>query len=156
MQYVKRLDEMTKEEYQETGGKAANLGEMIRAGFNVPGGFCVTGKSLDYLLEAGQIMPKIISIVEAMNFDDYNNIETKSAEIRQMPHIYTAVQKTYLFDHQKQQIVEVIQTAGPVEQGTHGCFECLHQWRSIPAPAEPALSQPSNVIDFTSYKTIKQ
>jgi pyruvate,water dikinase len=84
MQYVKRLDEMTKEEYQETGGKAANLGEMIRAGFNVPGGFCVTGKSLDYLLEAGQIMPKIISIVEAMNFDDYNNIETKSAEIRQM------------------------------------------------------------------------
>jgi len=84
MQYVKRLDEMTKEEYQEAGGKAANLGEMIREGFNVPGGFCVTGKSLDYLLEVRDIMPKIMELAETMNFDEYNDVETKSAAIRQM------------------------------------------------------------------------
>jgi len=84
MQYVKRLDEMTKEEYQEAGGKAANLGEMIRGGFNVPGGFCVTGKSLDYLLEVRDIMPKIMELAETMNFDEYNDVETKSAAIRQM------------------------------------------------------------------------
>lgn len=84
MHHVKRLDEMTKEEYRETGGKAANLGEMLRAGFNVPGGFCVTGQSLDYLLEAGDIMPKIMGIVESMNFDEYKDIETKSAAIREM------------------------------------------------------------------------
>ena len=84
MQYVKRLDEMTKAEFQETGGKAANLGEMIRGGFNVPGGFCVTGKSLDYLLEARDIMPKIMELVGTMNFDEYNDIETKSAAIREM------------------------------------------------------------------------
>jgi pyruvate,water dikinase len=82
MHYVKRLDEMTKREYQETGGKAANLGEMIRAGFNVPGGFCVTGKSLDYLLEAREVMPKIMGVVESMRFDEYSDIETKSAAIR--------------------------------------------------------------------------
>lgn len=84
MHYVKRLDEMTKEEVRETGGKAANLGEMIRSGFNVPGGFCVTGKSLDYLLEVGDIMPKIMEIVETMNFDNYGDIESKSAEIRRL------------------------------------------------------------------------
>ena len=70
------------------------------------------------------------------------------------PRIYTAVQKTCLFDHQKQQIAEVLQTVGPLEQGTHGCFDCLHQWRSIPA-AEPACPQPPNVIDFNAHKTTK-
>ena len=84
MRYVKRLDEIAIAEYQETGGKAANLGEMIRRGFNVPGGFCVSGESLDYLLEAGQILPRIVRIVETMDFDAYGEIETKSTEIRQM------------------------------------------------------------------------
>jgi pyruvate,water dikinase len=84
MQYVKRLDEMTKEEYQETGGKAANLGEMIRGGFNVPGGFCVTGKSLDYLFEARELMSKITGIVETLNFDQYSDVERKTAAIREM------------------------------------------------------------------------
>lgn len=84
MQYVKRIDKMTKEEFQETGGKAANLGEMTHNGFNVPGGFCVTGKSLDYLLESGDLMPKIMEIVGTMNFDDYGDIESKSTEIRGM------------------------------------------------------------------------
>lgn len=84
MQYVKRIDKMTKEEFQETGGKAANLGEMTRNGFNVPGGFCVTGKLLDYLLESGDLMPKIMEIVGIMNYDDYGDIENKSADIRAM------------------------------------------------------------------------
>ncbi len=84
MKYVKCLDEMTKEEFQETGGKAANLGEMIRNGFNVPGGFCVTGKALDHLLEVQELMPKIMDLVGTMNFDEYNDIEAKSTEIRRM------------------------------------------------------------------------
>jgi pyruvate,water dikinase len=84
MRYVKCIDKMTKEEFQETGGKAANLGEMSHNGFNVPGGFCVTGKSLDYLLESGHLMPKIMEIVGTMNFDDYGDIESKAAEIRRM------------------------------------------------------------------------
>ena len=84
MQYVKRIDKMTKDEFRETGGKAANLGEMTHNGFNVPGGFCVTGKSLDYLLEVHSVMPKIMEIVATMNFDDYGDIENKSADIRTM------------------------------------------------------------------------
>jgi pyruvate,water dikinase len=84
MQYVKRIDKMTKDEFRETGGKAANLGEMTHNGFNVPGGFCVTGKSLDYHLEVHSIMPKIMEIVATMNFDDYGDIEIKSADIRRM------------------------------------------------------------------------
>ena len=84
MQYVKRLDEMTKEEYQETGGKAANLGELIRNGYNVPGGFCVTGRSLETLLERNALEPGIMEIVGTMDFDNYGDVEGKSARIRQM------------------------------------------------------------------------
>lgn len=84
MQYVKRIDKMTKEEFQETGGKAANLGEMTQNGFNVPGGFCVTGKSLEYLLESGNLMPTLMELVGTMNFDNYGDIEKKSADIRRM------------------------------------------------------------------------
>ena len=33
------------------GGKGANLGEMTRAGFPVPGGFCVTTTGFQHFLE---------------------------------------------------------------------------------------------------------
>jgi hypothetical protein len=69
------------------------------------------------------------------------------------PHIYTAIKRTYILDHQKRQTVEVVQASGPVEQGAHGCFDCLHQWRSAPEHSPP---QPSNVIDFNAHKTAKQ
>ena len=110
MHYVKRLDEMTKEEYQETGGKAANLGEMLRAGFNVPGGFCVTGKSLEHLLAAGDILPGIMGIVASMNFEVYNDIETKSAAIREM--ITEAEIPEDLFEEIREQIHGLKDAAG--------------------------------------------
>lgn len=84
MKYVKRIENMTREEYQETGGKAAMLGELTRAGFNVPPGFCVTGKSLDYLIESNDLWPRIRAIVDEMNFDSYKDIESKAGSIREL------------------------------------------------------------------------
>lgn len=68
-------------------------------------------------------------------------------------HIYTAVKRACFLDHQKQQIVEVVQLAGTVEQGVHGCFDCLHQWRSTPEPSPPEVPK---VININAYKTAKQ
>ena len=84
MQYVKRISELTKDKSLENGGKAANLGEMTQNGFNVPGGFCVTGKALDYLLDVKGLMPRIMDIVATLNFADYGDIEKKSKLIRNM------------------------------------------------------------------------
>lgn len=41
---IYKLDEITKKDVQEVGGKAANLGELIKFGFNVPKGFVCTAK----------------------------------------------------------------------------------------------------------------
>lgn len=41
---IYKLDEISKKDVLEVGGKAANLGELIKLGFNVPKGFVCTSK----------------------------------------------------------------------------------------------------------------
>jgi len=41
---IYKLDEISKKDVQEVGGKASNLGELIKLGFNVPRGFVCTSK----------------------------------------------------------------------------------------------------------------
>lgn len=41
---IYKLDETSKKDVLEVGGKAANLGELIKLGFNVPKGFVCTSK----------------------------------------------------------------------------------------------------------------
>lgn len=84
MGYVKKIADLRKDEATITGGKAANLGLLTQNGFRVPQGFDVTGPALDYLLEANGLMPKIMEIIHAMNFEDYQDIEGKSETIRLM------------------------------------------------------------------------
>ena len=89
---------------------------------------------------------------------DPSDFETILDSIHHCPecgstHIYTAVKRACFLDHQKQQIIEVVQLAGTVEQGVHGCFDCLHQWRSYPEPTPPELTK---VINFNAFKTAKQ
>src|SRR3712207_3436350 len=40
--FVLDLPQLSAGDLPAVGGKAANLGELIRAGFNVPPGFCIT------------------------------------------------------------------------------------------------------------------
>ncbi|HVP18034.1 MAG TPA: PEP/pyruvate-binding domain-containing protein [Spirochaetia bacterium] len=82
--YVKNLRDMTKEDFQETGGKAANLGELARNGFNVPPAFCVTARSLDHVIDSNNAMPKILEISSTLDYDDYDGMEEKTARIREL------------------------------------------------------------------------
>lgn len=47
MKYIRRLQEINKEDVPSVGGKGANLGEMFNAGLPVPDGFCITGAAFD-------------------------------------------------------------------------------------------------------------
>jgi len=84
--YVKSFGEMTKNDTEEAGGKAANLSEMTQLGFPVPPGFCVTSPSLEYHVEANGLGSQIDAIVASFDFDDYEGMESKTGEIRELIH----------------------------------------------------------------------
>src|SRR5437660_10321259 len=52
---VRSLDELTKADLPEAGGKAANLGELRRAAFPVPDGFVITTASYALAAEAAGV-----------------------------------------------------------------------------------------------------
>ncbi|HUX22548.1 MAG TPA: PEP/pyruvate-binding domain-containing protein, partial [Spirochaetia bacterium] len=82
--YIKQLAEMTAVDFQETGGKAANLGEMAQHGFNVPPAFCVTAGALDYVIDKNAAGPKISEIIARLDYEDFDDIEVQTAEIREI------------------------------------------------------------------------
>ncbi|MBP1905951.1 pyruvate,water dikinase [Paenibacillus turicensis] len=71
MKYIKMLQDISKGDISSVGGKGANLGEMLKASFPVPNGFCLTvnafdlfmkHNSLDHLkLRGDELQAKIIS-----------------------------------------------------------------------------------------------
>ncbi|MCG6878519.1 MAG: hypothetical protein LJE96_05145 [Deltaproteobacteria bacterium] len=81
---VKKFEEMTKKDIQKAGGKAANLGELTKAGFNVPPGFCVTSDALFYLIEKSGIQTRIDEIIAELDYEDFGGLDQKTSEIRGM------------------------------------------------------------------------
>jgi pyruvate,water dikinase len=63
------------------GGKAANLGEMIRAGLPVPDGFCVTTAAYE-LVAAGAGLDAILTALAAASPDDAARLAELAAEAR--------------------------------------------------------------------------
>jgi len=82
--FVKTFREMNKGDQQEAGGKAANLGELTQANFNAPPGFCVTSDSLCHLIDHNCLQPRIDALVAGFDYEDYNGVDQKTAEIRNM------------------------------------------------------------------------
>jgi len=64
------------------GGKAANLGELISAGFNVPGGFVLTTASYDYFLEKNDLLKLISPLLEKVDASSEASLQDCSHKIR--------------------------------------------------------------------------
>ena len=82
--FVRTFGEMTKEDIQEAGGKAANLGELTQNGFNVPPGFCVTSESLSYHTEKNNLQLEIDAIAADFDYEDFGEMDEKTAKIRDL------------------------------------------------------------------------
>ena len=80
--FVKMFGEMTKQDSQEAGGKAANLGELAGNGFNVPPGFCVTSDSLFHLINQNNLQSDIDAVIATLDYEDFELMETQTAKIR--------------------------------------------------------------------------
>jgi pyruvate,water dikinase len=66
------------------GGKNANLGEMIKAGFPVPPGFAITIHAYDLFLEENVIVDKIYKVLAATDVDDPVQLNNASKTIKKM------------------------------------------------------------------------
>jgi len=66
------------------GGKAANLGEMIQAGFPVPNGFSVSALSYFKFLEANQLKSKIYQELKLLDKNDPQSFGEVSRKIQEL------------------------------------------------------------------------
>jgi pyruvate,water dikinase len=83
-EYVLALEAVSEADFQLCGGKATGLGKLIRSGLAVPGGFCIRGDALSYLLDANSLNDEIAAIAADLNFDDYADVENKTTRIRSL------------------------------------------------------------------------
>ncbi len=63
-EYVLPLDDVDRAALPIAGGKAANLGELIRAGLPVPPGFCVTTAAYELVAEGADLDPTLDALTK--------------------------------------------------------------------------------------------
>ncbi len=80
--FVKAFGEMSRENVEEAGGKAANLSDLTHGGFNVPPGFCVTSGALPYHIAENGLEGRIESLAAKLDYDDYEGLENITGQIR--------------------------------------------------------------------------
>ncbi len=61
------LDQITADQRETVGAKAANLGEMLRAGFRVPQGFCLTCTAYRAFVEDNELQDEIDGLIKNVN-----------------------------------------------------------------------------------------
>jgi len=80
--YVMHFDEVDRTNLPEVGGKGANLGEMTRAGFPVPPGFCITTSGYrDFISESGE-MDELLDLLDRLRPDPPDEISRLGKRIR--------------------------------------------------------------------------
>ena len=82
-QYVLFFNEVTKESIDLVGGKGANLGELVKAGFPVPKGYCISVDAYKSIVES-DIQEKINKIIAAVDWNKPSDIEERALQIREL------------------------------------------------------------------------
>ncbi|TWT28446.1 phosphoenolpyruvate synthase [Planomicrobium sp. CPCC 101110] len=81
--YVLDFNEIDKRHLSSVGGKGANLGEMAKAGFPVPRGFCVSTSAYRSFLQASNEMEGFFDQLERLQYDDLQQISQVARQIRE-------------------------------------------------------------------------
>lgn len=81
MTYICSLSDVTLKDQNQTGDKAAHLGELIHAGFDVQRGFCVSADAYGDGV-ANPLYDKIIARIAASEIDDPVELESAAEDIR--------------------------------------------------------------------------
>ncbi|MCX8163247.1 MAG: phosphoenolpyruvate synthase [Candidatus Micrarchaeota archaeon] len=76
------FDEIDKSSLADVGGKGANLGEMKKAGFPIPNGFCVTVAAYFKFLDYNNLKPFIKEMLENLDEENYDKLAKTSQTIK--------------------------------------------------------------------------
>ena len=86
---IVEISDLTKDDIPIAGGKGANLGELVGAGFNVPPGFVLTTVAYDYFVQSNDIEKRMGEILEGVDANSESSLQSASVRIRglfeQMP-----------------------------------------------------------------------
>jgi len=83
-QYVMLLENTSKEDLPGVGGKGANLGEMIKAGLSVPGGFVVLTGAYKQFIAENSLEKKISELLTGLEDHNIEQIEEASKRIKEL------------------------------------------------------------------------
>ena len=78
------LSEISRKDIPIAGGKGANLSEMYNVGMPVPPAFIVTAQAFKKFLYETNISKKIYSILKEINYEDTEQLEQKTRQVRQI------------------------------------------------------------------------
>src|SRR5688572_17666699 len=84
MPWTLAFKQIRKDDIAMVGGKGANLGEMINAGFPVPDGFCVTSETYREIIAYNKFEDKIRAILKGLNVHDSRMLDRKAREVRKL------------------------------------------------------------------------
>lgn len=76
--------EVDKEDVALVGGKGANLGEMVKAGFPVPTGFIVTSHAYFNFIKENNLITKIKHLLGTVNYDSSDSLSQVSIHIQKI------------------------------------------------------------------------
>ncbi|MFA5992801.1 MAG: phosphoenolpyruvate synthase [Candidatus Pacearchaeota archaeon] len=82
-EFIRWLSELNKNSGPIAGGKGANLAEIFNSKFPVPPAFVVTTKAYYHFIEKSGIKNKIFQLLDSINVDETEELESKAKEIRQ-------------------------------------------------------------------------
>ncbi len=76
------FNQIDKEDVSIVGGKGANLGEITKAGFNVPEGFIISSHAYYDFIRENNLAIKIRHLISSANFDNPKSLDQVSGHIK--------------------------------------------------------------------------
>ena len=81
---IASLEDFTKNDLAIAGGKGANLGELIQAGFDIPPGYVITTVAYDQFLHEHNLRDRLSDLLGTLNFDNPELLQQVSQTIRDL------------------------------------------------------------------------
>ncbi len=83
-QILLKLESANHSNFDDVGGKAANLGEMITSKMPVPTGYVLTTTGYDLFIQENSLQDRISKLLNESNLSDFDDLEKVSKEIKSL------------------------------------------------------------------------